>query len=645
MKKTFLKFTSLFCAFLVGFTCLTNSYRKAKAVEPIGITILVGLAGWGIQQAVTGICGLINTAYENSLPITKEEHYAGLNMLVEFFKDNNKFNPDDPNFLKTVEFLNLETKDDLKAYLEQQYIEYSGGEIDINSLGEFYNSYLVPTFGENAVQNWDTFHLLVWSICNHSEIKGYTPQKIVDYVKRNYKDSGVGITDNGTPTFSAEAFANEVIETLNKYIDPKNPTMLKFSWDEYVQKNDVSKSDNSYYQLGRCLFQDDKTIFGDTRKDGIYIQFYSIDNGDVYYSPYQYHFWEERTYEPIGYEKNIVVYSWYVEPIYYENLNGQSLDKFTSKVAQYRDGYDASKDTFKRADFKYCNFGGDGNYFYVSGYNSMLGAKDMLSSDNVIGYLSSGYAPSGGATSRTMLLNYPSSRSYSGYNFTQADVTFSSSYSSAADKMLRSYDCSNHFRNLSSFNDYYNNKYLEDLGFFVSPEPFSTTYLIDTTKIPSNTTVTMSGDTVYDYSITDNSTGDSTTIGEYVENNYTFNGDINQGGSGGTGGSGGSVNGNITVGGQVDVGGSVDVNVDVNINGSLGGVAGGAGSAGGSDDLDKWVTSDTSGQIAEYLGQIPELPKTFIDYIKDFFAWLPKEILGLIVLGFVAIVVKLILRR
>lgn len=643
MKKTFLKFASLFCAFLVGFTCLTNSYRKAKAVEPIGITILVGLAGWGIQQAVTGICGLINTAYENSLPITKEEHYAGLNMLVEFFKDNNKFNPDDPNFLKTVEFLNLETKDDLKAYLEQQYIEYSGGEIDINSLGEFYNSYLVPTFGENAVQNWDTFHLLVWSICNHSEIKGYTPQKIVDYVKRNYKDSGVGITDNGTPTFSAEAFANEVIETLNKYIDPKNPTMLKYSWAEYVEKNGVSKSDSSSYnQLGQYLYQDQQTIFGGSRSDGLYFQFYGVDdNGNTYYSPYQYHYYEKRDYQQVAPTTNVMIYTWYMHVIYYETLNGKSLDEFTTPVNRYKDKYDSNKGTIERADFKYINFGGDYDEFNLFGYNSMLGAKDKLTSDSVKGYTSQR-----GSQTQISLARYSTApaSSYTNDLLTAEELNFSSSYGSAGKVALRSYDLNKNTRGLD-FYDYYSNKFWVDLGFYVSPEPFSTTYLIDTTKIPSNTTVTMSGDTVYDYSITDNSTGDSTTIGEYVENNYTFNGDINQGGSGGTGGSGGSVNGNITVGGQVDVGGSVDVNVDVNINGSLGGVAGGAGSAGGTDDLDKWVTDDTSGQVAEYLGQIPELPKTFIDYIKDFFAWLPKEILGLIGLGFVAIVVKLILRR
>lgn len=47
---------------------------------------------------------------------------------------------------------------------------------------------------------------------------------------------------------------------------------------------------------------------------------------------------------------------------------------------------------------------------------------------------------------------------------------------------------------------------------------------IDTTKIPDNYYITVGGDTIYDYNITNPATGDSTTINNYITNNYIFNG-------------------------------------------------------------------------------------------------------------------------
>mgnify|MGYP000830561652 FL=1 len=47
-------------------------------------------------------------------------------------------------------------------------------------------------------------------------------------------------------------------------------------------------------------------------------------------------------------------------------------------------------------------------------------------------------------------------------------------------------------------------------------------------------------------------------------------------------------------------------------------------------------TVDTN--LDHYLEQVPELSKGFIDYLKDFFAWLPDEIYGLIILGLVVMI-------
>ncbi len=63
-------------------------------------------------------------------------------------------------------------------------------------------------------------------------------------------------------------------------------------------------------------------------------------------------------------------------------------------------------------------------------------------------------------------------------------------------------------------------------------------YTIDTTKIPDNYYITVGGDTIYDYNITNPATGDTTTINNYITNNYTFitnpDNPDNPGSSGGT---------------------------------------------------------------------------------------------------------------
>lgn len=66
-----------------------------------------------------------------------------------------------------------------------------------------------------------------------------------------------------------------------------------------------------------------------------------------------------------------------------------------------------------------------------------------------------------------------------------------------------------------------------DWGFYISDTPILMDGFgsdIDTTKIPDNYYITVGGDTIYDYNITNPATGDSTTINNYVTNNYIFNG-------------------------------------------------------------------------------------------------------------------------
>lgn len=86
----------------------------------------------------------------------------------------------------------------------------------------------------------------------------------------------------------------------------------------------------------------------------------------------------------------------------------------------------------------------------------------------------------------------------------------------------------------SSFTPNTNKK--DDYGFIISSSPF-TLYgnqtSIDYDRIPDDYVITIDGDTIYDYPITDPSTGKSTTINNYITNNYIIAGDDSGGSSGG----------------------------------------------------------------------------------------------------------------
>lgn len=155
---------------------------------------------------------------------------------------------------------------------------------------------------------------------------------------------------------------------------------------------------------------------------------------------------------------------------------------------------------------------------------------------------------------------------------------------------------------------------LDDIGYYCSTVPISIVYPFDTSRIPDNYVITINGDTVYDYSITNPETGETDTINNYVTNSYTFTGSGN--------GGGGEAGGNITVGGKIDVGGTVDVKVDVNVNG---------GSAGNDISND----AEFEGNLNEYIRYIPEVSEGFTKYLKNFFGWLPPPVFGILMLGLI----------
>lgn len=169
-----------------------------------------------------------------------------------------------------------------------------------------------------------------------------------------------------------------------------------------------------------------------------------------------------------------------------------------------------------------------------------------------------------------------------------------------------------------------------DFGYVASATPISTLYDIEPEKIPSDYYITVSGDTVYDYSITNPETGQKDTIQNFVTNNYTFT-TINEGDNSGDGDtSGGTLNGDVKVDGKVDVDGKVEIGgkVDINVN-----VSGGDNSNSGGNNTSE--DSEFEGSFNDYMQYIPEVSDGFIGYLKSFFSWLPPPVFGILMLGLI----------
>lgn len=166
-------------------------------------------------------------------------------------------------------------------------------------------------------------------------------------------------------------------------------------------------------------------------------------------------------------------------------------------------------------------------------------------------------------------------------------------------------------------------------GFELSTKPFylgSLSSFLDVSKIPSNSYITISGDSIYDYSITNGDTGDTTNMGDFINNGYTWlnTGSGNQTNTGGNGGGG-----NVTVGGQIDVGGSVDININV---------SGGNGGTGTSYNLD-------TDPVNKYLDDALESSGGVRQFLSTFFDFLPAEIVTLLGVLITTVIICRILKR
>lgn len=511
-----------------------------------------------------------------------------------------------------------------------------------------------------SIQDFDTitveFGQDVSSYCNTNSSGFFDYYKEVmyffdspdDFVNCIFDQSGYDVDNKGNVQVPVEDLKQE-LEKQNNTIDPKNRSMLKYSWRDLSDNQD----NVDWSCFARNIVDGCNTCVGSSlMEDGMYIQLYMRRNGYMYYLPYQYHMYADV--ENILNEDNIVTaskYNVYLDPIYYQTVNGESLDTFQYKAFTWDNFYDNAN---------------SGHIYFSLGFNVQNGTS--VQGIRLYTYDSLG----------NCVKNLNTTHCYWFSALCETGSTSSSGLSTSIYRenwnyFLRSDDVDNKIDIRTGIKHFFKDKVYGigftnlpiythdngvrppgdshagasldncvicdegntcDFGFLISSEQFTTTYQFDTTRLPSNSTVTISGDSVYDYSITDNSTGEISTIYNYVTNNYSYPETSGGNTSGGNGG--GTIGGNITIGGKVDVGGKVDINVNVNGNG------GGNGNVCDYIDVN---SSDVDSNVAEYVELIPKLSKNFIDYMKDFFSWLPKEVYGLFIAGLIFLVVRLVFHR
>ena len=188
----------------------------------------------------------------------------------------------------------------------------------------------------------------------------------------------------------------------------------------------------------------------------------------------------------------------------------------------------------------------------------------------------------------------------------------------------------------------------DDYGYLLSSEPFeliANQTKIDYNQIPDNYTITINGDTIYDYDITNPDTGDHGTVNYYITNNYTLSENGSKDDTKDDSGSG-TVSGNVTVGGKVDVSGKIEIDtkpIDININVN----GGGSGSSGTGDvsSSPEGVEFDQDISLNNYYDWMQEQTTGFSGFMKNFFSWLPEPIVIMLCAGFALVILARFLGR
>lgn len=328
-------------------------------------------------------------------------------------------------------------------------------------------------------------------------------------------DDNCSLTDKGEVKLSAEKF-QEIVNRLSEQYSPKN-TGNRHSW-----QTDKAFVANGY---GYISFFSEGTFCNSNLTDVYMLGFYyqGDKTGNYFYGLLQYHFYQTVTQDESG--NNVV--SLYCDYWNWFNDTDKTTVLISDELATYRYARICARPDgriivawFKtRTDF-----------FKVTNQTQSIITIGTNESDNT-------------------------------YNLTDKSLNTRVTWIEAAREHSGFFSGKDNIEsNFISANN-------ADIGYFYSNAPINMgAYDIDFTKMPDDYSVIANGDNIYDYSIVDNSTGDTTTINNYINNNYVFPDNNGGGGSGGgTQTVDVNVGGNVNVGGKIEVGGKVEVDVNVNV--------------------------------------------------------------------------------
>lgn len=406
---------------------------------------------------------------------------------------------------------------------------------------------------------------------------------------RNCKKSAAECTCNnfdGTasefyPFFSGKDIKNTVADYNSRYMPMDNPEQFIWSYnsDNSVTKTKQDRSQRFYFFPQVPVYAGSSGTWGNQKWTDFYLIGFAIDDiSGVYYGKYYVH-------------------------VYTKNENGSVL--LITDYYLLSDGslYQTKKGTWDIGNYPYLSM------HYATG-SSMFSFRGYKSASAYYGDVISSW--------KTIVTS-------------NVAMPLSASDNSGTLEFTK-------YVALPSFTPDTNKS--DDYGFICSSklfELFANQTGIDFQKIPDNYIITINGDTIYNYPITDPSTGNSTTINKFIINNYIIPGkiDIDE-----------PIDPpyiredpNVILSGNVEVNGNINISadpiqiktdpIDINVNVN-------SGSNGNAGNFIDPGTVDTN--LDHYLEQVPELSKGFVDYLKDFLAWLPPDIYGLIILGLIVVV-------
>lgn len=598
MKKRILCFA---CAVLVAlsntFTAFAAASVGGEIVSFLGEAVLAVVENWA-QKAIENLGDELMTAWQADHIVQQTQYLAYWDEIVN---DVGASEDDFREFysgVATQEYYTMfldcfpDTIDDICAFV------YDGAG-DSSSALEAVKTFatekglsendLIALYDCIYVNNYIATLILETSACGLS---------LDDVCAYCFSDTGLAVdntdsavSDDGIVEISGEKFA-DVVARLNEQYMPYEADTITMLTDKRWG-DDTLASNNAWYRMSLYT---EGYYAGNSNWTEIYMQPFYYDGTDYWVSSSQIHLWQEVSQDDSG--NNVIT-------MYHEEYS--MFDSFDTEGNVTEPIYQGTVDVVNQSGVA-INFA---NYRYF----------DICMNFNE-------YA-------NQIKLNYYGSysdyvaKATNAYNFAQICYASSIQNDVAVVRKVSDLEAGN-FDNYLKLETLLANQYLNsansnyvegaDIGFFVSNELIKNGTRIIPPNIDPEATVKMTGDTIYDYTIT-NTSGDTMTINEYVTNNYTYITNNNDSGSGG-----GSVSGDVTVSGDIDVNGQVDININLNQ---------------GSSTAEAYPYVDPN--VGEVLEQKPEMGDGFTGFMQRVLGWLPPELFTLLLGGVgLAVVCRLI---